>query len=339
MESEVFNYLYPNENDKISDLKYKDKNMFLKLLKNYYIEYRDVLNINRTIPFGPEIEFENADIDNIEKYIYNTYFKTGIFELDTDITLNNGGEINTPVLYNNKATWEDFKILSEILNKYSTIDVNSSFHVHVCSKVFEDNSKYLLNFLRLWGAYENIIFRFLYGEYCNERPNILKYANPILNDCLYILNIDCKDIYKIKSKLEHTRHQAVNFCNVKDFITYLIKNTIEIRVANGSLNPIIWQNIINFIISLIEYSKSENYNETLINNRIYLNEQLYNSFKDEAKYLIDIEKYSKIYEDQALELSDLIFNTNLDKVNFLRQYFKDFTESDRLFTKSKCFTK
>ena len=340
MENKIFELLYKDSNDYLSKFNSKDTKDLLNLLKYYLIEYRDVLNIDRTIPFGPEIEFEHADLDSIETEIYSSYFETGIYELDrNEISVEEGGEINTPVLYNNKATWKDFKTVSDILSKYSTIDKNSSFHIHVCSKVFEDNLQYLLNFLKLWGAYENILYRFFYGEYTCERPKIETYSKPITEDCKRILNREYDDIYHLLTKLCPTRHLAINFLNVKDFKTYLIKNTIECRVPNGSLDPIIWQNNINLLISLIEYSKSKDFNNDIINNRILINEKEYNSFKDSGNVLLDIGNYNRLYIDQAFELADLIFNNNLDKINFLRQYVKDFSVNEYKFRKCKCFTK
>ena len=32
--------------------------------------------------------------------------------------------------------------------------------------------------------------------------------------------------------------------------------------------------------------------------------------------------YNKLYIDEALELVDLVFDNNLDKINFLKQYLK-----------------
>ena len=48
----------------------------------------------------------------------------------------------------------------------------------------------------------------------------------------------------------------------------------------------------------------------------------------------------EIYIDQALELIDLIFTNNLDKINFLRQYLKSFEMcNSNNYKKSKKFTK
>ena len=42
----------------------------------------------------------------------------------------------------------------------------------------------------------------------------------------------------------------------------------------------------------------------------------------------NIHSYEMIYSSEALELADLIFDTNLDKINFLKQYFKNFQKGN-----------
>jgi len=56
------------------------------------------------------------------------------------------------------------------------------------------------------------------------------------------------------------------------------------------------------------------------------------------KYFNDIDCYSEIFLDQALELSDMIFDTNLDKIYFLRQYLKSYEVGNYIFEKAKPFT-
>ena len=49
--------------------------------------------------------------------------------------------------------------------------------------------------------------------------------------------------------------------------------------------------------------------------------------------------YNKIYLEQALEFADLIFNNNIDKIYFLRQYLKSFESSEIPLKKAKKFIK
>lgn len=72
-------------------------------------------------------------------------------------------------------------------------------------------------------------------------------------------------------------------------------------------------------------------------NSSYLEELIYNienSYKFTWKYWID-----DIYLYEALELSDLIFNNNFDKIYFLRQYLKSFETNRKYNIKTKNFVR
>ena len=56
---------------------------------------------------------------------------------------------------------------------------NTSAHVHIGMQILGNNPKYWRNFAKLWMTYENIIFRFMYGEYVSPRNEIEKYSKPI----------------------------------------------------------------------------------------------------------------------------------------------------------------
>ena len=126
-----------------------------------------------------------------------------------------------------------------------------------------------------------------------------------------------------------SRDKAVNFNNVKiDCCDKVIfGNTIEFRCPNGSLNPIIWQNNVNLLVKLLEYTKDPKFNHDIIDKRQMINQ---------TKYM-NLYWYKEVFLQQALELSDMIFDNNLDKIYFLKQYFKDYgndQESSDLKVKS-----
>ena len=54
--------------------------------------------------------------------------------------------------------------------------------------------------------------------------------------------------------------------------------------------------------------------------------------------LMAVKNYNIINIEEVLELADLIFDNNLDKVNFLRQYLKNFKTIDE-YKKTRVFTK
>lgn len=164
----------------------------------------------------------------------------------------------------------------------------------------------------------------------------MKFAKPI-SENFWIDSYDLKskkeslDLYILKNNCE--KYQAVNFCNVKkDMYDYFhIENTIEFRCPNGTLNPIIWQNNVNFFIKLLTYCKGSYFDNEIIDKRHEINLDIYNN----------LELYNEIYLNQALELCDLIFTNNTDKVYFLKQYLKSFkiSEKHKRYLKNSKITK
>lgn len=65
------------------------------------------------------------------------------------------------------------------------------------------------------------------------------------------------------------------------------------------------------------YCKSESFDNDIVLKRQKLNSDRFSTLKF----------YDEIYLEQALELCDMIFTNNLDKVNFLKQYLKSFKVS------------
>ena len=134
-------------------------------------------------------------------------------------------------------------------------------------------------------------------------------------------------------QLPKDRYQAINFCNIsrKNPGAFKPYNTIEFRCPNGTFDPVIWQNNVNLLVQLLLYSKSSSFQEDRIEKRHQL---ILNQFDD-------LKWYQEIFLEQALELCDLIFTNNLDKLYFLRQYLKSFqvNKSPSVYLKASNFTK
>lgn len=346
-DSKIFEYLNPLENVNLSDLNNSDRLNIMFQIKNYYLELRNRLGISYDITFGLEMEFENALRDNIEKKLANL-FPLGDWIVVNDGSLYNGGEINSPILTDTCDNWLDLCKVCDIVDQNAYVLDNTSAHVHIGMQILGNNPKYWGNFVKLWMAYENIIFRFLYGEYITPRNGIIAQARPIALDLIDKLETGRIDDRMNKSTAFHMlklldagndfrerRKRSINFTNVSSIESYKYNSvgnmqTIEFRSPNGTFNPIIWQNNVNLLAHLFMYAKSDNFDESKILRRIKL--------LKEEHIPSDIRKYSRIYNDQVIEFVDLIFNNNLDKVYFLRQYYKDGNISNKALVKSKEFT-
>ena len=113
-------------------------------------------------------------------------------------------------------------------------------------------------------------------------------------------------------RIRDKKTYAVSFATYKSF-NKAPDNTIEFRAICGSLEPEIWQNNLNFLISFINWSCSITKDELE-----YIKE----------KYLLSGEflQQESIKFEKAVFLADSIFIKELDKLCFLKQYFKDFYE-------------
>ena len=321
-----------NKNTKLSKLSSDELKNVLIIAMESELVLRDKLTYNNIFTYGTEIELERVKIKSIYKSMEK--FKSSNWTLTRDLSLKKGIEIISPIMCDTKSFWQELNDICNKTNNYALIDKNCGLHVHVGAHVLGRNDKAWLNFIKLYSTYENIIFRFAYGEFYNYRDNILEYAKPISkelwNNYLYLkkINADLKDIL---FSIKQGKYNAVNFDNIKyETIDQIVEgNTVEIRCGNGCKNPIIIQNYVNFLLSLFRYAKSDNFNDELVDKRHEICRDIYDN----------IDMYNEVYLEQAIELIDEIFDNNLDKIYFLNQYLKDFKADKKKFDKNKTFTK
>lgn len=306
------------KNDKLSSLRGQELQEFLTYLDDFYLTLRDKINIDSDTTFSLEIEFENANTKKIESKIINIHPK---WIVEPDSSLHHGKEVDSPILKDNKQTWQDLKSVCDMIKEYAQIGINSSSNIHIGSHIIAREN--LNDFLKIYAAYENIIFRFGYGEYINSRYSLNDYAAPVSLQLQYYLNKNMDNLFKLPCQ----KYDAINTNKVVDLGCYRENNTIEFRFFNGSLDPAILQNNVNLIVKLLNYSRDKNYADDIIDKRMKKNEGIYNK----------LDFYGEIFIDQALEFADLIFDNNLDKLYFLRQYFKSLEVGP--YKKAKTFTK
>lgn len=316
----VFKYINPDSNDKLSDISGLDLQDLIFLINHSSLKLREKLGLEQDITFGLEIEFEKAKKDIIESKIYD-YFNDNSWSMFNDNSLIKGAEIVSPILKDNEQTWKDTKKVCSIIESYASIDRNSGGHIHVGTQVLGDKKESWLNFIKLWSVYENIIYRFCYGEFLTARPSTPEYAEPVsqLFWGTYVRfegkNASITDIlYRL-----HERYQAVNFGNVSigQLSDFMKDNTIEFRCPNGTLNPVVWQNNVNLFVNLLKYSKDSSFDDDIVQKRHLIN----------LDKFLELKWYNEIYLEQALELCDMIFSSNIDKIYFLKQYLKSFQVS------------
>lgn len=336
--SPLFKYINPNQNDSFSNMNAIDLQELLYNMENYYLKLRKNIGISESITFGLELEFERSMTACIKSNLRKKGLRND-WILKNDGSLNHGNEINSPILTDTASTWKNLEKVCSIVKKYATIGENSGGHIHIGSQILGPKAESWFNFMKLWAVYENVIYRFAYGQKLTARLSIMEYAPPISQFLLQDLDkiqseSKQNDIEYIVSMLKwFHRHNALNFENVKNCEYRENKNTIEFRCPNGTLEPVVWQNNVNLIVNLLLYCRNLKFDDDLIEKRRKLNQDIYD-LGDIRQMLV---LYEEVYLDQALELCDLLFANNYDKVYFLRQYLKSFEINEKPLVKAKKF--
>ena len=330
-EEPIFKYLKPNENDRLSLLSGLDLQDLIILLDDYYLKLRKTLGFDESVTFGLEIEFEKAMLQRIKSQLQKNFNSSWL--VSHDVSLKKGGEVSTPILHDKAKEWNDVKKVCRIIKASSSIGENSRGHIHIGAHVLGNKPESWINFIKLWSVYENIIYRFSYGDFLTTRSSLMKYASPISKSLWDISKKSSTDekLSEIIYDIKDDKYNGVNFNHVKtsNRQNFALENTIEFRCPNGTLEPVVWQNNVNLFVNLLNYSKDIKFDNDRLEKRYAIN----------TAKLYKIDMYDEIYLDQALELCDMIFNNNLDKIYFLRQYLKSFEIGTKDLEKAKRFVK
>lgn len=280
----------------------------LNCLNNYKFDYKDNLNLPKNVLFGLEIEYENLNKINFP-------LPDDWINKDEE-TITDGGEINSNPLVDTKKTWNKLKFVLESLEKEGAkMHDAASGHIHFDSSILNRNFNTWLKLIKAWIMYEPIIYKFSSGEkeslrsFCESYAFYLRYL--LLNN---LDNFDCTcDSEELINKLNNLCTRCYGLC-LSNVDRNFDKNTIEIRCPDGSLNPTIWQNNVNFFANFL-----------LSINQKEIDEELFKYRKE--KYYLE-PRYGKNYLKEnislALELSDFVFTDDESKIKFLKQYTKRF---------------
>ena len=314
--------IYTSDSNTILGVQSKDfLEDYYKFLDSYLIEYRDKLGLNKNYTFGVEIEYDEYPEARFEKIVSRDYKNT--FDSQTEMDLYEGGEVSSKIFTDRKSSWVALKnILAELKAVKAKETERCGGHVHVGAHPLGSNTNLWKKFIYLYIVYEPIIYRFACGDYLNLRNTIYAKAYPCQIELASKLKEfeTSRDITSLAKLLKQDdRYRGLNTSNIRFQYSDDIKNgnTIEFRMANGTLSPIVWQNLVNCYLNLVDTAKNKDVDLEYLKYRI---EDIANKYN----YL----GFTKINEKDALEFVDTIFNKNIDKTNFLRLYFKDRREVD-----------
>lgn len=287
---------------------------------------QNILSMNKNINFGTEIEFLTPykSEDKIHDYLEKN-FKDYKIEVENACYEGEYGyaplEISTPKLRNSKSNLKELNhIFNYIFDNNAMINLSCGNHIHYDINILKNKYIYYERFLKFFSVYEPIIYMFSCGEINFLRNTIGRHAKDIGKDYYITLKDDNKKNIKYLKRKYIEKEFAIRFTAF---------NTIEIRTPMGTLNPAINQNNILFFYKIFEYVTSKNYDNELINKKFN------NDIENRKSALLECGKINinnKNIIGDVLELSDLLYDNNLDKMYFLKQCLKIYNKTDFKYT-------
>jgi len=298
----------------------------MEIAKEHKLQLLPTIGLDKKYTFGIEIEFENAPLDSIKN--------TGHWMLEDETVISKptidhtcGGELISPILTDNSDSWADISDkCRKLVKSGATITEYTGGHIHIGSQIIGENPDNIRVFLKMWELFENVIYRFSYGYENRERLGMEMYASPIGTKLKKLRN--SRSGYKTFQSFYYwinyfrtqqaTKFEGISFKNFRGCEEDL-GNTIEIRCPNGTLNPIIWQNNINFFTRLLLKSRVDQVDEQFLD---YLLGR-----KKSSEY--DFQNFEMLDIEQVVLLSNMIYDNEVDQLSFLKQCLKAFTKEEK----------
>ncbi len=306
----------------LQNLSKKELEELKEYLKTYKLDYKDKINLPENLTFGVEIEGVNSFFDSFKKDLYDRGW-----DVKEEYTLiAKGEETSSPILRDNKESWEAIKYVCELLWSNGIRSSNRcAGHIHYGHDgLIDKDPEKLKNIMKLWAVYERIIYQYSAGNFENYREGIWNYASPSAKYIKKLLdNMGDLDFQLLLRILCHNQYVTYGL-NFENLYSYLInenlpvrkKNTIEVKVPNGTLNPKKWQNNIRFFGSLFTTAVTGKFDKEKIDRM--LTELPFDISAVNRKS--DFAFYTNENLPLALEMADTIFTSDEDKYSFLAQY-------------------
>ena len=270
-----------------------------------YTKDFEKLGLPNNFKFGIELEADNVNTKGKNGlYIGQSaeYIKSKNWHMATSkeeaLVSEGGAELVSPILTDSEQDWQSISDICEHIKKFpgnkgSEVVTNSKcgLHVHFDSQCLTSDPNRFKNFMRLYAESEELLYKM-----CNDRndpirksainkdfkglhlisslwrngmaaPSGKKILRQIQDNTL---KVSFKKFGKLKMlaskyKLDERRYNGLNLTNIGNSK----KNTIEFRMANGTLNPeVIKQNIFlyaSLINTAIEMTESPQIFEEKLN--------------------------------------------------------------------------
>lgn len=330
------------------------------------------LGLPESFKFGIELEAYNVKIkgkDGLYGGESAQYIKSKNWHMATKeeepLVAKGGAELVSPILKDTEQDWKDINDICEQIKKFPgdkgkevVADSKCGLHVHFDAKCLVKDPNTMRNFLQLYAESEELLYKM-----CNDKNNpirkgaINRDAKGVLHAIKAIwrkgmaaptgrkilkqindgtLKVSYKEFGKLKMfaskyKMDERRYAGLNLTNIGNSK----KNTIEFRMANGTLDPeIIKQNVylyaslINTAIEMTEnpeqyQDKLAKFYETEVTEEEKANRFLNLIMKDPKEQEIYMDRWESVKNAQ-------VFQKNAQKGfaqnRFKREQFKQIAD-------------
>lgn len=198
------------------------------------------IGLPQNLTFGVELEAEGLETSNTKR-IFETLNRSNKeilkWTIKKDDSLEKGTEIVSPILTDTEENIHQIEYMSKMMTSIGFHTTNTcGGHIHFGADFLNidgDNKKALQNLLTIWKEGEELFYKMSNGEGKVTREEATTHAGRIADILDDNIDLSSKEEYdRILEKLQESRRQGVNFCNLKPGG----KNTIEFRLSNGTID-------------------------------------------------------------------------------------------------------
>ncbi len=325
------------KSEKIQELLDKDNQLLVKIsfqdskrLKENFLKSKRTykqIGVDKEISIGIEIESEGERAELLRKL--KNFLKgkdekeNRKWETKGDLSLSDqdGLEVVSPILIDSKKDVEEIYMICEML-KQAGQEANEKCgaHVHIGAEYLKSKEAYA-NLLEIWGNTERIMYIITNEPGSIPRGGTSQHAEPIsykINQAIEEGSIELNDEQDLQTfisslqKMQNNKERSLNLLNINNQ-----KNTIEFRVANGTINPDVWIENIKLFGRLVqraeelaEIEQKSNINEEE-RQQLELKERLKEDIpeKEKLEIVLDIlfeEEEKEVYRERYKENSNIL---------------------------------
>lgn len=320
---------YSIEDDEIQNKWVNEKTKLIKNLSRIATKVysEKEIKLMKKLFIGVELEAEGINYKNVKKIVAQMPVKKHIWtgwNIDRDGSLGNGTEIISPILDNSENSMNELRYICDFMNTIGLYTSSScGGHIHFDSGILGKNVKAWENLITIWNEAEEIFFKMSNDIGNVPRKTINIYAKKESSNILSIYPDGCirlkseNDLEKLVKKMTPDRYYGINLSNLGN-----LKNTIEFRLPNGTINYRVVRENIKLFGSLLIIAKELTNGE----------EKLYKKFEYFKRHNI-----SEALKVEAL--LDILFEKEEDKQIYRNRWdsVKDFKVFDNVKSKVPTF--